>query len=200
MVTEASRAKSNFLANTSHDIRTPLNAILGFNDLILRDSEEEKTKEYAASIKNAGNSLLDIINNILDLSKLESGKLELEEAEYSTEQAIDNVTSMIRALAQKKNLTLDVVIDEKLPKYLIGDKVRIRQVLVNLLTNAVKYTKEGGVKLEVKVVEKNEASCKILFVVEDTGIGIREEDRERLFKKFERLDSEKNRKDRKSVV
>ncbi|MDD6215336.1 MAG: ATP-binding protein [Roseburia sp.] len=193
MVTEASRAKSNFLANTSHDIRTPLNAILGFNDLILRDSEEEKTKEYAASIKNAGNSLLDIINNILDLSKLESGKLELEEAEYSTEQAIDNVTSMIRALAQKKNLTLDVVIDEKLPKYLIGDKVRIRQVLVNLLTNAVKYTKEGGVKLEVKVVEKNEASCKILFVVEDTGIGIREEDRERLFKKFERLDSEKNR-------
>lgn len=193
MVTEASRAKSNFLANTSHDIRTPLNAILGFNDLILRDSEEEKTREYAMSIKSAGNSLLDIINNILDLSKLESGKLELEESEYSTEQMIDNVTSMIRALAQKKDLTVAVTIDENLPKYLIGDKVRIRQVLVNLMTNAVKYTQKGGVKLDVKVVEKDEQSCQILFAVKDTGIGIREEDRDRLFKKFERLDSEKNR-------
>ena len=182
------------MANTSHEIRTPLNAILGFDELILRDCKEERTLEYATGIKAASASLLDIINNILDLSKIESGKIELQEKSYSTIQLIDNVASITTALADKKGLKVLLAVDEKMPQYLIGDQVRIRQVLVNLVTNAVKYTEKGEVKIAVSVLEflENENACNILFSVKDTGIGIREEDEERLFEKFERLDVERN--------
>lgn len=192
---EANRAKSQFLANMSHEIRTPLNAILGFDELILREADNNTIESYAASIHNAGVSLLDIINTILDLSKIESGKMEIQEAEYSTVQLLDNVVSMVSALAMKKGLEIKLDIDEKLPESLFGDDVRIRQVLVNIMTNAVKYTKEGSVTFTVKVLEQleNEGACRILFSVKDTGIGIREEDRGRLFEKFERLDFEQNK-------
>lgn len=192
---EANRAKSQFLANMSHEIRTPLNAILGFDELILREANNAAIEEYAASIQNAGVSLLDIINTILDLSKIESGKMEIQEAEYSTVQLLDNVVSMVSALAMKKGLEIKLDIDEKLPEELIGDDVRIRQVLINIMTNAVKYTKKGSVTFTVKVIEQleNEGACRILFSVKDTGIGIREEDRGRLFEKFERLDFEQNK-------
>lgn len=192
---EANRAKSQFLANMSHEIRTPLNAILGFDELILREANNPAIEAYAASIQNAGVSLLDIINTILDLSKIESGKMEIQEAEYSTVQLLDNVVSMVSALAMKKGLEIKLDIDEKLPEKLIGDDVRIRQVLVNIMTNAVKYTKKGSVTFTVKVLEQleNEGACRILFSVKDTGIGIREEDRGRLFEKFERLDFEQNK-------
>ena len=192
---EANRAKSQFLANMSHEIRTPLNAILGFDELILREANNPAIEAYAASIQNAGVSLLDIINTILDLSKIESGKMEIQEAEYSTVQLLDNVISMVSALAMKKGLEIKLDIDEKLPEELIGDDVRIRQVLINIMTNAVKYTKKGSVTFTVKVLEQleNEGACRILFSVKDTGIGIREEDRGRLFEKFERLDFEQNK-------
>ena len=195
MANEASRAKSQFLANMSHEIRTPLNAILGFDELILRDAKEKKVEEYALSIQSAGESLCDIINMVLDLSKIEAGKLEIESAEYSLEQMLDNVVSMERAMANQKGLFFKVDIDEQLPKTLVGDVVRVRQVLVNILTNAVKYTKKGGVTFVVKLVSwrKEEGTCEILFSVRDTGIGIRDEDKERIFEKFERLDLEKNR-------
>lgn len=195
LANEASRAKSQFLANMSHEIRTPLNAILGFDELILKESQDKHIVEYAASIQSAGVSLLDIINTILDLSKIESGKMEIQEAEYNTEQLLDNVTSMMAALAAKKGLEIKLDIDEQLPDRLIGDEVRIRQVLVNIMSNAVKYTKKGSVTFKVKVVEQleKEGACQILFSVKDTGIGIRDEDRERLFEKFERLDFEQNK-------
>ncbi|MDD6307344.1 MAG: ATP-binding protein [Clostridiales bacterium] len=194
-INEASAAKSQFLANMSHEIRTPLNAVLGFDELILRDAKDEKVLEYAASIQSAGTSLRDIINAILDLTKIESGKMEMLETEYYTVQLLDNVSSMVKALAQDKGLYFKVEIDEKLPEKLWGDETHIRQVLINLMTNAVKYTKEGGVVFKVQMVEEADDTgvCQILFSVKDTGIGIREEDRERLFEKFERLDYEKNR-------
>ncbi len=195
MANEASKAKSQFLANMSHEIRTPLNAILGFDELILRDSVNEQVIEYANSIQNAGVSLLDIINTILDLSKIESGKMEIQEAEYSTVQLLDNVISLMSALAEKKGLEIKLDIDEQLPERLVGDDVRIRQILVNIMSNAVKYTKEGSVTFTIKVMKQiqQENACEILFSVKDTGIGIREEDRERLFEKFERLDFENNK-------
>lgn len=195
LVNESNKAKSRFLANMSHEIRTPLNAILGFDELILKEAKDERIVEYAASIQNAGVSLLDIINTLLDLSKIESGKMEIQEVDYSTEQLLDNVISMMSALAEKKHLKIVLDIDEELPECLMGDDVRIRQVLVNIMSNAVKYTKEGSITFSVKVVEQleNEGACRILFSVKDTGIGIRDEDRERLFEKFERLDFEQNK-------
>lgn len=192
---EASAAKSQFLANMSHEIRTPLSAVLGFDELILRDAKDEKILQYAANIQSAGTSLRDIINAVLDLTKIESGKMEMLEAEYCTVQFLDNVCSMVKALADEKGLYFKVEIDEKLPERLWGDETHIRQVLINLMTNAVKYTREGGVVFKVQMAEEadDDGVCRILFSVKDTGIGIREEDRERLFEKFERLDYEKNR-------
>lgn len=194
-INEASESKTQFLANMSHEIRTPLNAVLGFDEMIMRETKDEKILEYAAKIQDAGVSLRDIINSILDLTKIESGKMEMFEAEYCTVQLLDNVSSMVSALAEEKGLSFELQIDEKLPEWLRGDEVHIRQVLVNLMTNAVKYTQEGGVTFKVQLAEETDedGECQILFSVKDTGIGIREEDRERLFEKFERLDYAKNR-------
>lgn len=194
-VTEANRAKTQFLANMSHEIRTPLNAVLGFNEMILRDAKDDTILQYAASIKSAGVALRDTVNTVLDLSKIESGKMEMIEAEYSAVQLLDNVSSMVMALAEKKGLSIVLEIDEKLPKTLKGDEVHIRQILVNLLTNAVKYTDQGQVTFKVQVLQeiKETKSCQILFSVKDTGIGIREEDQVRIFEKFERLHYEGNR-------
>lgn len=193
--TSANEAKSQFLANMSHEIRTPLNAILGLNQMILRSSDDKRILEYASDINSSGENLKEIINKILDLSKIESGKMEIINVSYSTVQLIDNVTSMIATLAEEKALELKFEIDPELPEQLIGDETHIRQVLVNLMTNAVKYTKEGSVtfKVQVKEMDKKKENCKVLFAVKDTGIGIREEDKKRLFMKFERLDYNKNK-------
>lgn len=188
-VTEANQAKTQFLANMSHEIRTPLNAVLGFNEMILREAKDENILQYASSIKNAGASLRDTVNTVLDLSKIESGKIEIIEAEYSVVQLLDDVSSMVTALAEKKGLSIVLEVDENLPKTLKGDEVHIRQILVNLLTNAVKYTDKGQVTFQVRVTQeiKETKDCDILFSVKDTGIGIREEDQARIFDKFERL-------------
>lgn len=194
-ISAANQSKTLFLANMSHEIRTPLNAVLGFDEMILREAEDKKVLEYAESIRRAGVSLRDIINSILDLTKIESGKMEMIQGEYGTVQLLDDVCGMVSALAEEKGLSFELQADESLPERLWGDELHIRQVLVNLMTNAVKYTKEGGVTFQVQMVRgaDEEGNCSILFSVKDTGIGIREEDRERLFEKFERLDPAQNR-------
>ncbi len=194
-VKEASEAKTQFLANMSHEIRTPLNAVLGFDELILRDAGEPQILEYAAGIKSAGTSLRDTINSILDLTKIESGRMDVRMEEYSTIQMLDQTSSMIHALAEENGLYFKTKIDENIPETLLGDEIHIRQVLTNLLTNAVKYTRTGGVTFSVTLKQRADENgeCVLLFSVKDTGIGIKEEDRERLFEKFERLDEEKNR-------
>lgn len=188
----SSESKGKFLANMSHEIRTPINAVLGMNAMILRESKDRKIREYSMDIQNAGQSLLSIINDILDFSKIESGKMELIPAEYDFSSMIHDIVNMISMKAEAKELSLNLYVDEKLPSRLRGDDVRIRQILVNLLNNAVKYTEKGSVTLRVsgKVSEK---SVILKFEIEDTGIGIKEEDIEKLFKEFERVDEERNR-------
>lgn len=191
---ESAEVKSQFLANMSHEIRTPLNAILSFNEVILRITKEEDVKKYAGNIQEAGENLKGIINSILDISKIESGKLEIYSVEYSTIQLLDHVVSMIDALARKKGLTLITDIDSNLPEVLIGDENHILQIITNIMTNAVKYTDAGSVTFTVKVLEmpENMPLCRLYISIKDTGIGIKPEDKERLFEKFERLDGEKN--------
>ncbi len=189
----ASQAKSAFLANMSHEIRTPINAILGMNEMILREGEKPSVREYAQSISRAGEALLSIINDILDFSKIESGKLEIVESEYQLSRLLKNVVAMIRPRAEKKGLEFHLHIDEDLPDALLGDMMRVQQVVINILTNAVKYTPMGEINFYVFNERKEDNRIYLSFVVNDTGIGIKEEDQKKLFRDFERLDQEKNR-------
>lgn len=191
---QATQAKSQFLAQMSHEIRTPINAVLGMNEMILRESEDTDIYEYAENIQSAGQTLLALINSILDFSKIEDGKMAIIPVQYDTLNLISNLVNMISDKAEKKDLLLELQIDEKLPTTLYGDDIRIRQIIVNLLTNAVKYTREGKVTLVVQRQDVTEGSEDIILHVEviDTGIGIREEDMGRLFESFQRLDEEKN--------
>ena len=189
----ASQAKSAFLANMSHEIRTPINAILGMNEMILREGEKQSIREYAQSISRAGESLLSIINDILDFSKIESGKLEIIESEYQLSRLLKNVVAMIQPKADAKGLEFHIHIDEDLPDALLGDMMRVQQVVINILTNAVKYTPDGEVNFFVMNEKREENRVYLSFVVNDTGIGIKEEDQKKLFRDFERLDQEKNR-------
>ena len=188
----ANRAKSVFLAQMSHEIRTPINAVLGMNEMILRKSDGE-VREYALNINDAGKNLLSLINSILDFSKIEDGKMELLHVEYDTSSVINNLVQSISARAAAKGLEIIVDIDHELPASLIGDDVRITQVIMNILTNAVKYTERGSVTLIMHVEQKKEDSVLIYVGVKDTGIGIKEEDIEKLALSFERLELERNR-------
>ncbi|MCR4762996.1 MAG: response regulator [Lachnospiraceae bacterium] len=202
----ASGAKSAFLSNMSHEIRTPINAVLGMDEMILRESEEDSTIEYATAIRNAGSSLLSLVNDILDFSKIEAGRMEILPVQYDLASTINDLVNMIAIRAQEKHLSLLVRVDEKMPHLLCGDEIRIKQVVTNILTNAVKYTEKGSVTLEIgyaPVTETedeegnpiDEPSGKIWLQVRvtDTGIGIREEDLEKLFSPFERIDEIRNR-------
>lgn len=188
----ASEAKGRFLANMSHEIRTPINAVLGMDAMILRECTEENIKAYALDIKNAGESLLALINDILNLSKIESGKLEIIPAEYDFSSLIHDIMNMITTKAEDKGLSVQLKLDEGLPSKLWGDDVRLRQVLINLLNNAVKYTEQGSVTLTVEGTRNGEKLV-LTFSVEDTGIGIRKEDIEKLFAEFERIEEKRNR-------
>lgn len=190
---KADQAKSVFLAQMSHEIRTPINTMLGMNELILRETRNEVIRSYALSIKNAGNTLLRLINDILDLSKLNDQKLEIVPAEYNVSSLINDVCNIISERVRKKGLEFTTEIDSQLPNRLFGDDNRIRQVIVNLLTNAVKYTEAGTVKLTVKQLERDADRVKLLISVEDTGIGIRPEDIKKLFAPFERAEEIHNR-------
>ena len=169
----ADKAKNDFLANMSHEIRTPINAVLGMNEMIMREAEEKNILEYAANIQSSGRTLLSIINDILDFSKIESGKMEIVPVSYDVSSLVYDIINMIRIRADKKKLGFIYEIDENIPSVLYGDDVRIRQVLTNILTNAVKYTPEGYVKMQIKFLEIFDSVVQLEFSVTDTGIGIR---------------------------
>lgn len=190
----ANKAKTSFLANMSHEIRTPINAVLGMNELILRESKENAIKQYAKNIEVAAKTLLSIINDILDITKIEAGKISVISAEYDFKAMIKDVINMISFKTNVKNLDFQVVVDENIPVRLIGDDIRIKQILVNLLNNAVKYTHKGTITFEVclKPTEK-ENMVTLFFRVKDTGIGIKEEDMEKLCAPFERIEEKRNR-------
>ena len=193
----ASEAKGRFLANMSHEIRTPIHAVLGMDEMILRESGEERIREYALDIRNAGQTLLSLINDVLDISKIESGKLEILPVEYDVSSLIFDIVNMMKMKARDKELDFQLHVDERIPSRLFGDDVRLRQILVNLLSNAIKYTEQGSVTWEVAFEETSQEAddtIELIFRVCDTGIGIREEDLEQLFTAFERLDEKRNRK------
>ncbi|MCR5733914.1 MAG: response regulator [Lachnospiraceae bacterium] len=189
----ASLAKSRFLAQMSHEIRTPINAILGMNEMILRRSEDQEILDYASNINSAGSTLLALINSILDFSKIEDGRMELVPVRYETASLINDLYHSIVQRADDKGLRFELQVDENLPRALVGDDVRFSQVIMNLLTNAVKYTEKGSVILSIRLLGKENGNARIFVSVRDTGIGIREEDRERLYISFERLDEVRNR-------
>ena len=187
---KANQAKSEFLSNMSHEIRTPLNAIVGFSESLKDDNVPDSAREKINDIITASNNLLEIVNGILDISKIEANKLELVNKEYDIKSTLDELESLTKARIGEKGLEFNVKIDPTLPRVLYGDNVRIKQVILNLLTNAVKYTKEGHINFIVSSVIKDDM-CRLIISVEDTGIGIKQEDISKLFSKFERLDVEK---------
>ncbi|MGN1137192.1 MAG: cache domain-containing protein [Oscillospiraceae bacterium] len=189
----AGKAKNDFLANMSHEIRTPINAVLGMNEMIMRESSENNIVEYAVNIQSAGRTLLSVINDILDFSKIESGKMEIVPVEYDVSSLVNDIVNMVKIRAEKKNLKFIPEIDESIPSKLYGDDVRLRQIITNILTNAVKYTPEGYVRLRMKVLRIEDDVLLLEVSVTDTGIGIKEEDIDKLFTSFQRLDQEKNR-------
>ena len=189
----ANRAKSDFLANMSHEIRTPINAVIGMNEMILRECEDDRIREYAYNIQGASQSLLALINDILDFSKIEAGKLQITNAEYELSSLVRDVSNMILVKSERKELKFVVEVEEDLPSLLYGDEMRIRQILLNLLNNALKYTRAGSIYFRVKSVDKNNGHMMFCYEVQDTGIGIKKEDMGKLFQQFERLDLKKNR-------
>lgn len=189
---QANHAKSDFLANMSHEIRTPINAIMGMNEMVLRECNDENIREYAANIESASRTLLSLINDILDFSKIEAGKMEIVPASYDTAVFFHDVVNMISVKATQKKLDFQVQIDSDLPCVLYGDEVRNRQIIVNILNNAVKYTKQGVVKLAVEGIREDQAFT-LKMQVADSGIGIKQEDMDKLFGGFQRLDLEQNR-------
>ena len=189
----ANRAKSEFLSNMSHEIRTPINAVLGMNEMILRDTKDKKILDYAGNVRSAGRTLLSLVNTILDFSKIESGKMEILPVVYDTASLINNLVNSISERARDKGLKLNIRIDETIPSVLFGDDVRVSQVIMNLLTNAVKYTKEGSVTLSISTDSRTEEEIRLAVKVSDTGIGIRREDMDKLFESFARIEEKRNR-------
>ena len=192
---EASRAKSDFLSNMSHEIRTPINAILGMNEGILRECEDEGILAYAENVKAAGGTLLGIVNDVLDFSKIEAGKIDILPVEYDLSSLLNDLVNMIQIQAAEKGLDFVLDFDKDTPKLLCGDEVRIKQVVTNILSNAVKYTEKGSVTFSVGFdrVGGDPNGVTLHVAIRDTGIGIKPEDMGKLFSKFERIEETRNR-------
>ena len=191
----ANEAKSSFLSTMSHDIRTPMNAILGLNEMVLRDTHDEDIRMYSESIKTAGSTLLGIINDILDFSKIEAGKMEIINVDYSVASLLSDLVNMVEKKAEDKGLLLNLNIDKDIPATLYGDEIRIKQVIFNILSNAVKYTNQGSITFSVHADKPPEKPDSIMLNVSvaDTGIGIKPEELNKLFVAFERIDEKNNR-------
>ncbi len=189
----ANKAKSAFLAHMSHEIRTPINTMLGMDELILRECREKSVFSYAMDIRSAGKTLLALINDILDFSKVEEGKMEIIPTEYDLGEMINDLVRMVTDRAEKKKIELKVEVDDKIPSILIGDDIRLKQCILNILINGVKYTEKGSVSLKISYREKDTENIYLRVRVTDTGIGIKKDDMERLFSPFTRLDEKKNR-------
>ena len=189
----AGQAKTQFLAQMSHEIRTPINAVIGMNEMILRESGDKDIRDYSKNIASACRTLLNLINSILDFSKIEDGKMEIISVRYETLNLIDDLVNMIYEKANKKNLSLITKISPDLPRSLFGDDLRIKQVITNILTNAVKYTKQGKITLTMSGRQIDDETLEFFVSVADTGIGIHEEDLDKLALSFRRLDEVKNK-------
>ncbi|MBQ9483755.1 MAG: response regulator, partial [Ruminiclostridium sp.] len=191
----ANKAKTYFLSTMSHDIRTPMNSILGMNEMVLRECDDEDIIVYSEHIRASGNTLLGLINDILDFSKIEAGKLDIIPVDYEISSVLNDLVNMVQTRADAKGLTLELNIDENIPRMLHGDEIRLKQVITNILTNAVKYTKQGTVTFSVgyEKAENDPDSITLNVSVKDTGTGIREEDMDRLFSAFERINEADNR-------
>ena len=197
----ANEAKSRFLSSISHEIRTPINAVLGFDEMILRESKDQEILGYARDIQSSGKTLLALINDILDFSKIEAGKMEIIPVEYELGSLMNDIVNMSEMRAREKSLKLFVDVDENIPHILFGDEIRIKQCIINIITNAVKYTEEGAVTLKVSYevatdeesFDNDEDYIDLKVSVSDTGIGIRQEDMDKLLTAFERIDEKKNR-------
>lgn len=187
----ANQAKSDFLSNMSHEIRTPLNAIVGFSQALQEENLPPQSQDEVKDIVMASETLLDIVNGILDISKIEANKLEIVSMEYSLQAVLDELVYLSKARLGEKPIEFRCVFDPSIPPYLYGDKVRVKQVVLNILTNAIKYTKQGFIEFKVSSIQKD-GVCRLIISVEDSGIGIKPESINKLFTKFERLDIEKN--------
>lgn len=189
---KANLAKTSFLAHMSHEIRTPMNAIIGFSDLCLNNGDEGEMKEYIQSIRESAGALMVLINEVLDISKIESGKIALTDVAYSMRELMKEVISAIVPQINAKNLTFRYLLETDIPVMLKGDKKEVRHIMSNLLSNAIKYTSEGTILFKVKEIQRKDRKILLEIIVKDTGIGIKEEDREQIFDRFERFDEKKN--------
>lgn len=189
----ANETKSQFLANMSHEIRTPINAVLGMNEMIMRETSEENILSYAKDVDSSGHTLLSLVNDILDFSKIESGKMEILESDYDLKAMVDNILLLVKKRADEKALDLRVVVNPLIPRFLFGDRNRLQQAIINLMTNAIKYTDTGYVELKIDFEKEPDNKVKLFIFVSDSGRGIKEEDTEKLFDAFQRVDERNNR-------
>lgn len=189
----ANAAKSQFLSSISHEIRTPINAVLGMDEMILRESSEPEIRHYAMDIQNSGRTLLSLINDLLDSSRIDSGKMEIIPVEYELSSMLNDLVNMTAVRANEKNLEFTVNVDSAIPHVLFGDDTRIKQCALNILTNAVKYTESGSVTMDVGFRKLDEERIALTVSVTDTGIGIKKEDIDKLFVPYERIEEERNR-------
>jgi signal transduction histidine kinase len=186
--------KENFMANMSHEIRTPMNAILGFTNLLSKEPLNEKSRDFVHSIENSGENLLAIINDILDFSKIEAGMMRIEANPFSLRGLLHSLEVMFASRAQAKNLKLTAIVEKSIPDVLIGDAIRLTQIMVNLVNNAVKFTNTGGIQISVTARNEIKNNVEISFSVKDTGIGIPQNKLETIFERFQQAYDDTTRK------